>query len=84
MIEPIKEAGMQDYRLDAIERPERHPAAIDASRVEALARWLTIRAVNCPAARSMDADSDWPSGRSRATTGNRTAVRTLPQEIAKE
>ena len=23
MIEPIKEAGMQDYRLDAIERPER-------------------------------------------------------------
>ena len=29
MIEPIKEAGMQDYRLDAIERPERHPAATD-------------------------------------------------------
>jgi hypothetical protein len=29
VIEPIKEAGMQDYRLDAIERPERHPAAID-------------------------------------------------------
>ena len=27
VIEPIKEAGMQDYRLDAIERPERHPAA---------------------------------------------------------
>ncbi|SEP51396.1 hypothetical protein SAMN02990966_07977 [Rhodospirillales bacterium URHD0017] len=29
VIEPIKEAGMQDYRLDASERPERHPAAVD-------------------------------------------------------
>jgi hypothetical protein len=29
VIEPIKEAGMQDYRLDAIKRPERHPAAVD-------------------------------------------------------
>jgi hypothetical protein len=29
VIEPIKEAGMQDYHLDAIERPERRPAAID-------------------------------------------------------
>jgi hypothetical protein len=29
VIEPIKEAGMQDYRLEAIERPERHPAATD-------------------------------------------------------
>jgi hypothetical protein len=29
VIDPIKEAGMQDYCLDAIERPERHPAAID-------------------------------------------------------
>ena len=29
VIEPIKEAGMQDYRLDALERPERHPTAID-------------------------------------------------------
>jgi hypothetical protein len=29
LIEPVKEAGMQDYRLDAIERPERHPAAVD-------------------------------------------------------
>ena len=28
VIQPIKEAGMQDYRVDAIERPERHPAAI--------------------------------------------------------
>jgi hypothetical protein len=29
VIEPIREAGMQDYRLDAIERPERHPATVD-------------------------------------------------------
>jgi hypothetical protein len=29
VIEPVKEAGMQDYRLDAIERPEHHPAAVD-------------------------------------------------------
>jgi hypothetical protein len=29
LIEPIREAGMQDYRLDAIKRPERHPAAVD-------------------------------------------------------
>ena len=27
--EPIKEAGMRDYRLDAIARPARHPAAVD-------------------------------------------------------
>jgi len=29
VIEPIKETGMKDYRLDAIERPERHPTAVD-------------------------------------------------------
>ena len=29
VIEPIKEAGMQDYRLDTIERPERHATAVD-------------------------------------------------------
>ena len=29
VIEPIKEAGMQDYRFDAVDRPEHHPAAID-------------------------------------------------------
>jgi hypothetical protein len=29
VIEPIKATGMQDYRLDAIERPERHPVAVD-------------------------------------------------------
>ena len=29
VIEPIKEAGMQDYRLDAIERRKRHPIAVD-------------------------------------------------------
>ena len=29
VIEPIKEAGTQDYRLAAIEQPERHPTAVD-------------------------------------------------------
>ena len=29
VIEPIKEAGMQDYRLDQREDPRRHPIAID-------------------------------------------------------
>jgi hypothetical protein len=29
VIEPIKETGMQDYRLDPIERPQRHAAAVD-------------------------------------------------------
>ncbi len=29
VVEPIKEAGMQGYRLDAIESPQRHPAAVD-------------------------------------------------------
>jgi len=29
IVEPIKELGMQDYRLDDIEHPERHPAAVD-------------------------------------------------------
>ena len=29
LIEPIKEAGMQDYRLDPIELPQHHIAAVD-------------------------------------------------------
>ena len=29
LIEPIKEAGMQDYRLDPIELPQHHTAAVD-------------------------------------------------------
>jgi hypothetical protein len=27
LIEPIKEFGMHDYRLDEVEKAERHPAA---------------------------------------------------------
>jgi len=27
VVEPVKERGMQDYRLDEIENPQRHPAA---------------------------------------------------------
>jgi hypothetical protein len=29
VIEPIKETGMHDYRLDEVEAPKRHPAAVD-------------------------------------------------------
>jgi hypothetical protein len=29
VIEPTKETGMEDYRLDEIEAPERHPKAIE-------------------------------------------------------
>ena len=29
VVEPVKERGMQDYRLDEIEDPQRHPAAVD-------------------------------------------------------
>ena len=29
VVEPVKELGMQDYRLDDIEQPQRHPAAVD-------------------------------------------------------
>jgi hypothetical protein len=28
LIEPTKEFGMHDYRLDEVEKPERHPAAV--------------------------------------------------------
>jgi len=29
VVEPVKELGMQDYRLDEIEDPQRHPVAVD-------------------------------------------------------
>ena len=29
VVEPINETGMQDYRVEEIERPERHPKAVD-------------------------------------------------------
>lgn len=29
VIEPCREAGMADYRLDPIDRPERHPRAVE-------------------------------------------------------
>jgi hypothetical protein len=57
VIEPIKEVGMQDYRLDAIERPERHTAAIDRLTGRGPSTQSTTRAVNCPDAKSMGADS---------------------------
>jgi hypothetical protein len=32
LIEPTKEFGMHDYRLDEVEKPERHPEAVKAHR----------------------------------------------------
>lgn len=29
VVEPVKETGMEDYRLDQVERPEHHPVAVD-------------------------------------------------------
>jgi hypothetical protein len=29
LVEPTKEFGMHDYRLDEVEKPERHPDAVD-------------------------------------------------------
>src|ERR1700741_2251301 len=29
VVEPVKERGMGDYRLDEIEQPKRHPVAVD-------------------------------------------------------
>jgi hypothetical protein len=60
VIEPIKEAGMQDYRLDAIEQPERHPTAVDRLTGGALERRPTTRAVSCRAARSIAAGKVLP------------------------
>jgi hypothetical protein len=39
VIEPIKETGMQDYRLEEIERPDRHTKAVER---------LTGRRVSAP------------------------------------
>jgi len=57
VIEPIKEAGMQDYRLDAIEEPQRHPAAVDRLAGRRSGVTLTAQVENCRGARSMGADS---------------------------
>jgi hypothetical protein len=57
VIEPIKEAGTQDYRLAAIEQLERHPTAVDRLTGRGSTCRLTIQAVSCRGARSMGADS---------------------------
>jgi hypothetical protein len=43
VIEPTKEAGMYDYRLDAIERPERHPTAVDRLTGRGAARQRSLQ-----------------------------------------
>jgi hypothetical protein len=51
VVEPIKERGMQDYRLDEIEQPERHPTAVDRLKVNRQAGALTARAASYRGAR---------------------------------
>ena len=42
LVEPVKELGMQDYLLDEVDSPQRHPAA-----VERLAGPLSNRRIDC-------------------------------------
>jgi hypothetical protein len=53
VIEPIKEAGMQDSVSTRSSGPSATPQPSTGSPVEGLVRRLTTRAVNCPAARLM-------------------------------
>jgi hypothetical protein len=53
VVEPIKETGMEDYRLNEVEQPEHHPSAVDRlsgrgsrSRVDWSARELPGRKVD--------------------------------------
>jgi hypothetical protein len=66
LVEPTKEFGMHDYRLDEREQPERHPDAVKRLTVRRGARYRA-RAVNCPAASSMDGAS--PMGGKAAVYG---------------
>jgi tetratricopeptide (TPR) repeat protein len=52
LVEPIRETGMEDCRLDELERPEHHPAAVDRLAGDGTDRALTVRASSCLAARS--------------------------------
>ena len=63
VIEPIKETGMQDYRLDEVERPERHSKAVD--RLTQSTRSIAGRACWWRAA--------WPQGR-RAAPNRRCSI----------
>jgi hypothetical protein len=56
VVEPVKERGMQDYRLDEIEDPQRHAAAVDRLTGKQAGRKVDHSAVNSRDAMSMDAD----------------------------
>jgi hypothetical protein len=53
LVEPTKEFGMHDYRLDEVEKPERHrmPSRVSPNHC---GNQYRARTANCPAARSMD------------------------------
>ena len=53
LVEPTKEFGMHDYRLDEVEKPERHPDAVKRL-TEPPRRTVSSTGANCPAARWMD------------------------------
>jgi hypothetical protein len=53
LVEPTKEFGMHDYRLDEREQPERHPDAVKRL-TEPARRIVSSRGAELPAASSMD------------------------------
>jgi Transposase IS66 family len=53
LVEPITEDGMADYRLDEVEKPERHPDAVKRL-TEPQRRSISSQGPNCPAASSTD------------------------------
>jgi len=72
MVEPIKELGMDDYQLDVVEAPTHHPEPSIACSANGRARGpSTMRAANCPAARSTNGDR--PGFSSSAKVGVLTA-----------
>jgi len=51
LVEPITEYGMTDYRLDEVEKPERHSGAVSASPNHRGNR-PSSKAASCPDASS--------------------------------
>jgi len=57
LVEPVKELGMDDYRLDEIDDPQRHPDAVARLLGPRSQSTINQSGGNCPAARST-ADAD--------------------------
>ena len=52
MVEPNQERGMEDYRLDEVEAPARHPSAV-RRLIGRRRSTVDYRAASCPAAGSI-------------------------------